>query len=222
MTLTITSTVVITAAVTAAIAAMVALYLKTLRQDADIEALGAYLERVSDDVQDEFDRMYTNAQTQKDWQKLVDRETNSKIKKLKRRIAELEGKAPKSKAPQFTGVATATVTKSGEKPSFDVNTIRTNASKMVAAPSIGKSKPKKAPEVDLTGTFSTTEAAEYLGKWIYDVAQDGRIGTKVKGRFVYTKEELDWWAANKPAAGRPRKGVEKVSVPMELRFQGGE
>lgn len=60
--------------------------------------------------------------------------------------------------------------------------------------------------------ISGTEAATYLGvtrRHIYGLAKEGRIGTEIAGRYVYTYAQLDAYNAHKKIAGRPRKHLHK-------------
>jgi len=61
--------------------------------------------------------------------------------------------------------------------------------------------------------LKATEAAAYLGvhrSRIYVLAESGRLGHKVAGYWVFTKEELDHYRAEgKSKGGRPKKNSEQ-------------
>ncbi len=58
--------------------------------------------------------------------------------------------------------------------------------------------------------FNAVEAAEYLGvirQRVYDLAKEGRIGRRIGGYWLFTKEELDRYAAERTQ--RPKGGFPK-------------
>jgi excisionase family DNA binding protein len=57
--------------------------------------------------------------------------------------------------------------------------------------------------------LNVVEAAEYLGltkQRIHQLAQEGRIGRRIAGHFVFTREELDEYRSSpKNKGGRPKR-----------------
>ena len=69
--------------------------------------------------------------------------------------------------------------------------------------------------VDPDELINAVAAAAHLGitpARVYLLSQEGKIGRKVAGYWVYTRPELDRWKAQR-RNGRPRKSPQAAPVP---------
>ncbi len=64
------------------------------------------------------------------------------------------------------------------------------------------------PEIDVDDLMSAVEAAAYLGMTparVYALSKQGRLGRRIGGYWLYTREELDAYKATpKSKGGRPK------------------
>ncbi len=75
-----------------------------------------------------------------------------------------------------------------------------------------------------TDWINATQAAAYLGlsrARIYQLTEAGKLGALVAGRYLYTRPELDTWAAAKKN-GRPKKVRRPVGRPRKAQLQRQE
>ncbi len=70
---------------------------------------------------------------------------------------------------------------------------------------------------ELEELMNGADAAEYLGVTrarLYAIARTGKIGRQVGGYWMFTKQELDQWKADRnPKGGRP-KSVDLIPTPV--------
>lgn len=73
------------------------------------------------------------------------------------------------------------------------------------------------PELD--ELIGGAEAAEYLGVTrarLYAIARTGKIGRHVGSFWMFTKQELDQWKAERnPKGGRPKSGA-MIPTPVVM------
>lgn len=73
--------------------------------------------------------------------------------------------------------------------------------------------------------LNAAQAAEYLDvkkQRIYELTEDGRIGRKIAGYWVFTKEELDLYKASRGdrKGGRPSKIIRRPCAVTSSQGHG--